>query len=444
MCYSRNTDKLDHLATSANGVLSNQSLRQVIDRRETPGSSDLLHAANRPLDSAIRPLISANTRYYHLDGSRDTDSAIAFLASDGIRAPLVDVGSRSDDIETQWAARIVSLLRQRVRLNGGRGPGENDDFRIVEDVDGRWMVRLRTGETPTDIVTGSMLGVPYLDDEASTLADAIEISTPGSQSPHSTAPTSHRRLLGRAEANVRLHSIITRVNIFRGFPYESTRLQPQYFSALDDIERLAGRIRRLPPGISDDTFDLFEAWLNDLERSSSRARPHQQQQPGSPVTRQEEEPHLEINWINPAYPQTPTLFSPSPPRRLQPRAFSISIASLSPPTSTSTAPFPTHLQMQNIVSTLKSMIQSPDLPSRATFSAVRRAFDTITTHLESHPPPLLSNAVLELVETAQSSFWILARRAFPGALPASDARLAICAARRERDRQMGRRVSAWF
>jgi hypothetical protein len=100
--------------------------------------------------------------------------------------------------------------------------------------------------------------------------------------------------------------------------------------------------------------------------------------------------------------------------------------------------------MQNIVSTLETMIQSPDLPSRATFSAVRRAFDTITTQPESHPQLLLPNAVLELVETAQSSFWILARRAFPGALPASDARLAICAARRERDRQMGRRVSAWF
>jgi hypothetical protein len=431
MCYSRNTDKLDRLATSANRVLANQLLRLIIDRRQTPRSNDLLHAANRPI-------LSGSTRYYHLDGSRDMDAAIAFLASDGIRAPLMEVGSRNNDIETQWTVRSVSLWRQRLWLNGGRGPGEEEDFRIVEDVDGRWIVRLRTGETPPDSA-GSMLGVHYLDDEASTLADAIEISTPGSQSPQSTAPTSRRRLLGRTEANVRLHSIITRVNIFRGFPCESTRLQPQYFSALDDIERLAGRIRRLPSGISEDTFSLFDAWLNDLERSSSRARP----QPGSPVT-QQAEPRPEINWINPAYPQTPTLFSPSPPRRLRPRAFSISIASLSPPTSTSTAPFPTHLQMQSIVSTLETMIQSPDLPPRETFSAVRRAFDTITTHLESHPQPLLPNAVLELVETAQSSFWILARRSFPEAVPASDASLAICTARRERDGQTGPRMSSWF
>jgi hypothetical protein len=425
MCYSRNTDKLDRLATSANRVLANQLLRLIIDRRQTPRSNDLLHAANRPV-------LSGSTRYYHLDGSRDMDAAIAFLASDGIRAPLMEVGSRNNDIETQWTVRSVSLWRQRLWLNGGRGPGEEEDFRIVEDVDGRWIVRLRTGETPPDSA-GSMLGVHYLDDEASTLADAIEISTPGSQSPQSTAPTSRRRLLGRAEANVRLHSIITRVNIFRGFPCESTRLQPQYFSALDDIERLAGRIRRLPSGISEDTFSLFDAWLNDLERSSSRARP----QPGSPVT-QQAEPRPEINWINPAHPQTPTLFSPSPPRHPQPRAFSISTL------SQSTSTFPSQSEIQTIVSTLETMIQSPDLPPRETFSAVRRAFDTITTHLDSHPQLLLPNAVLELVETAQSNFWILARHAFPQALPASDASLAICAARRERDRQTGRRVSSLF
>jgi hypothetical protein len=427
MCHSRNTEKLARFTTSSNHVLSNAFLRQTIDRRDSPRSNDLLHAANRSV-------VQGNTRYYHLDGSRDMDAAIVFLASDGVRARLLEAASHNDDIETQWAARSVSIGRQRLWLNGGRGQGEDDDFRIIEDMDGKWLVRLRTGETPPDSAIGSVLGVPFLDDDASTLADATEISTPGSPALQFSAPTGPER----AEVNARLYNIVTRVNTYRGFPSQTTRLEPQYLSALDDIERLTGLIRRLPPGISEDTFTLLDAWLDDLAWSSSRAR--LRHQPGTTANTHQAEPRLEINWINPAYPQTPTVFSPSSSHHSQPRAFSI--PSLSPSSSEST--FATHLQLQNIVSSLESMLQSPNLPSRATFSAVRRAFDTISTHLESHPQTPLSNTVSELVSTARGLFWILARRAFPDALTASDARLVVCAARRGRDGPTGRRVSAWF
>jgi hypothetical protein len=424
MRYSRNTDRLSRLATSTTRLLSDQLLREIIDRRATPRNNHLLHAANRPI-------LSGNTRYYHLDGSRDMDSAIVFLASDGIRARLLENPVPNADLEAQYETWNTMILRQRAWLNGMRGSGYEEDFRIVEDVDGRWLVRLRSGETPPDSAFESLVPASFLDDNASTLADATEISTPGSPTPQSGAPTG----LERAEANARLYSVVTRVNTYRGFPSQTTRLEPQYISALDDIERLTGLIHRLLPVISEDTFALLDAWLDDLEWSSRRAR--LRSRPGNTANNQAE-PRLEINWINPAYPQTPTLSSPSSPRHSQPRAFSI------PSLSQSTSTFPSQIQMQNIVSSLETMLQSPGLPSRATFSAVRRAFDTISTHLESHPQPPLSNAVSKLVSKARSLFWILARRAFPDALPASDARLAICTARSGKGRSTGRRVSAWF
>jgi hypothetical protein len=138
MCHSRNTDKLARFAAR---FQTDRFLRQITGIAAAPGNHELLHAANAPL-------LTGTVRYYHLDGSRDDSREIAFLASDGRRAHLINIPLGLADTESQHAIRSVLVLRQRIWLNGGRGEGVDEDFRFVVDGRGTWLVRLRSGDTP--------------------------------------------------------------------------------------------------------------------------------------------------------------------------------------------------------------------------------------------------------------------------------------------------------
>lgn len=170
-------------------------------------------------------------------------------------------------------------------------------------------------------------------------------------------------------------------------------------SAVDDIQRLFDQIRGFPAGFSENTFDLFDGALDQLERTSSLARLYGR--PGTAVDFREEE-SMPAHW--PGIQRVIRQPRRHPPSRTLRRMSLRSAPRQSQITSA---------RLRTMVSDLEVMVRSRRLPSREEFPAVRRAFDNISAHLGTNMP---SPAALQLIGTAQGHFWTLARRVFPGAL----------------------------
>lgn len=209
MCHSKSSTSLLRIANSTIDSLSNQHLLQLIDDRTAqPTPTALLRRANLPVFTSTT---NTNTRYYHLSGSRDTSLTIAFLASDAPRARVVQIPMAGTDLEAQFEAVTESILRQRIWLNGGRGEGEEEDFRIRVDGEGRWLVRLRTGMTPAGSAL-SPVGEEVVGEYADLLdrgngADDLDTtlpSTPAFRPLTADASSMARSLLGHRDGNVRM------------------------------------------------------------------------------------------------------------------------------------------------------------------------------------------------------------------------------------------------
>ena len=159
MCHSRFSDKLVRFA---DGWAPQQFLREITDTAAPPGDDELLHAENAPL-------LPGYVLYFHLDGSRDVSREIAFLAGDERRILLLNIPLSFADEESQHRLVSVSVLRSRIRLNGGRGEGAEEDFRFLVDRYGTWILRLRSGDTPH----GSSLPTPVDSDDEENTADEV-------------------------------------------------------------------------------------------------------------------------------------------------------------------------------------------------------------------------------------------------------------------------------
>lgn len=423
MCHSRFTDKLARFAARP---FPDHFLRQLTLISAAPEDHDLLHAANAPL-------LPGSERYYHLDGSRDTSRGIAFLAGDGRRSHLLGIPLGLADPETQHDIVSVSLLRRRIWLNGGRGEGQDEDFRFVVDGRGTWIVRLRSGDTPPD----SAIGSPSDEDgeyeaegaeEYTNLLDIPDVLPRDLRSSQSGAFRLTSRQLRnqrRRVANTRLYDIRTRINILHGIPHASTRLPSQFIRSLNDIQHLADKFRRFPGHlVSEETLAMFDRVLDQLERTASVEDLALRGQGHSTEDEAQSEPEQQTtDWLS--LDTAESSERSSSPTTAQDQQHTSPLQSPRPSSPSQTLPKqsqppPPKIQtnrLRTIVSSLETMLASPDLPPRHTFSSVRRAFDEITSLLEhqtwsSDEPP--DAEVLDLAGTAQRLFWALARRAFPG------------------------------
>jgi hypothetical protein len=410
MCHSRSTANLARFAARP---FPDHFLRQLTDISAPPENHDLLYAANAPL-------LPATERYYHLDGSIDDSREIAFLASDGRRSLLLGIPLGLADAETQHDIVSVSLLRRRIWLSGGWSEGLGEDFRFVVDGRGTWLVRLRSGNTPRDSAIGTPVDEEEEKDEEggegeyTNLLDIPDVSPREFRSSQSGAfqlTRRQRRTQRRRVANTRLYDITTRINILRGIPHASTRLPGRFISSLDDIQNLADQLRRMPRHIiSEETFSMFDRALDQLERTASLATLASGRR--GAVEDSQTEPDQPTHQLDPAAPAwTPAAQEQQPINSQYP-----------PPITTPTPPQHSshhhhhHLtHLRTIISSLSTMLSSPNPPTRQTFSPIRRAFDEISAFLGERSDQQLDADVLYLVSTAQWLFWMLARRAFAGA-----------------------------
>jgi hypothetical protein len=371
--------------------------------------------------AANAPLMPGTERYYCLDGSRDDSRDIAFLASNGRRQHLLTIPLGLADPETQHDIVSVSLLRRRVWLSGGRSEGLDEDFRFVVDGGGTWLVRLTSGDTPPDSAVGTPIREDKEEDqedgadEYTNLLDVPDVSPQAFDSPQFGAirlTRRQRRNQRRRVANKRLYDINTRINILRGVPHASTRLPSRFISSLDDIQNLAEQLSRMPPHIiSEETFGMFDRALDQLERTASLATIASRRSGGAAAAEdsqpEPDQPTHQLDLTAPAWTPTAQEQQPLPSQSPPP---------ITTPTSPQRSPPNLHLpRLQTIISSLSTMLSSPNPPTRQTFSPIRRAFDEISALLKesSDQPP--DADVLYLVSTAQWLFWMLARRAFAGA-----------------------------
>lgn len=412
MCHSRSTDKLARFAARP---FPDRFLRQLTDISAAPEDHNILRAANAPL-------IPGNERYYHLDGSRDDSREIAFLAGDGRRSHLLGVPLVLADPETQHGIVSVSLLRRRIWLNGGRGEGQDEDFRFVVDGRGTWIVRLRSGDTPPDSAVCSTIDEEEDEveedgeDEYTNLLDIPDMSPWDFQSSQfGPFQLTARQRRNQRVANTRLSDISTRLNVLHGIPHASTRLPSPFLRTLSDIQNLANEFRGLPRHlISERTFAMFDSVLDQLERTAS-VETIASRRGGNmgDIQIEPDQPTHQFTPTNSASTSSSEEHSASPPPSPVPASTPLTILTLR-----HTPPHLPRDRLRSIIASLQAMLASPNLPARQTFSSVRRAFDEIPTLLEetSDEPP--GAELLDLVGIAQGLFWMLARRAFPGAYSA--------------------------
>ncbi|GAB7333313.1 hypothetical protein MBLNU13_g04944t1 [Cladosporium sp. NU13] len=414
MCHGRFTGNLARFAARS---FPDHFLRLMTDISSPPGNYDLLYAANTPL-------LPGPDRYYHLDGSRDDSREIAFLASDGRRSHLLGIPLGLADPETQHDIVSVSLLRRRIWLNGGRGEGQDDDFRFVVDGRGTWIVRLRSGHTPPDSAGCSTIDEEeeeedqeYGEEEYTNLLDIPDVPPPWDFQPSQFGALQltrrQRRNQRRRVANTRLYDITTRINILRGIPHAATRLPSRFISSLDDVQNLADQLRSMPRHIvSEETFGMFDRALDQLERTASLATlaSRRRSAAAEDFPAEVDQPTHPLDSADSA--STPREQSTSPPQPFY-------STPAEDPALTTLRTRRDHLATLNtIISSLATLLSSPHPPTRSTFSPLRRAFDKITTLISqqasdsNHPP---DDTILDSVSAAQSLFWMLARRAFPGA-----------------------------
>ena len=415
MCHGRITGNLARFAARS---FPDHFLRLVTDISAPPENQDLLHAANAPL-------LPGAERYYHLDGSRDDSREIVFLAGDGRRSHLLGIPLGLADPETQHDIVSVSLLRRRIWLNGGRGEGQDDDFRFVVDGRGTWIVRLRTGDTPPDSGACSPVDEQEEEDEDAgedeseytDLLDMPDVQLWDSQSSQFGAfQLTARQRRNQRVAGTRLSDISTRLNILHGIPHASTRLPGRFLRTLSDIQNLANEFRGLPRHlISERTFAMFDRVLDQLERTAS-LETITDQRSGASEEDTQADPDQPTHQLDPAEVLPDSTVSPHD----QPAPSPPFPRPTSPPLIIPPSRHPSSLlqraRLRSVISSLETMLASPTLPPRPTFSSVRRAFDEISTSLEATDDDGTPDAdILGLMSTAQSLFWTLARRAFPAA-----------------------------
>ena len=409
MCHSRSTDKL---ARFASRCFPDHFLRQLTDISAPPKDHDLLHAANAPI-------LPGTEQYYHLNGSRDDSREVAFLASDSRRSHLLGIPLGLADPETQHDIVSVSLLRRRIWLNGGRSEGQDEDFRFVVDGRGTWIVRLRSGDTPPDSAVSSTIDEgdeeENDEDDEEEYTNLLDISDmpPWDFQSSQFGPfqLTARQRRNRRVANTRLSDISTRLNVLHGIPHASTRLPSPFLRTLSDIQNLANEFRGLPRHlISETTFAMFDSVLDQLERTASVETIASRRSSTSEDTQAEpDQPTHQLPPTNSDPTASSEEHSPPPPPSLLPPSIPLTILTLH-----HTPPHLPRDRLRSIIASLQTMLSSPNLPPRQTFSPTRRAFEEISTLLEqtSDEPP--DAEILDLVATAQGLFWMLARRAFPG------------------------------
>jgi hypothetical protein len=233
-------------------------------------------------------------------------------------------------------------------------------------------------------------------------------------------------------ANTRLCDIATRINILRGIPHESTRISDGFIGSLDDIQRLADQVRGMPPFfVQGDTFAMFDQALDQLERSASIETLFVGRMVLPPTDSEEDsekepnEPDHGSDSDSAASEQLTSMTQEQPNSPRQPdQASTPPLSPESPPPhhSTTTEQITTR---RNIISSLETILASPDATTRETFSPVRQAMDEMSALLEEARDDQPDATVLDLVSDAQWLFWRLARRAFPGAETAGMARPAL-------------------
>ncbi|KAM0710463.1 hypothetical protein Q7P35_002826 [Cladosporium inversicolor] len=402
MCHSRSTDKLARFAARS---FPDHFLRTLTDISAAPQDDHLLHAANMPL-------LPGTERYYHLDGSRDDSSEIAFLAGDGRRLHLLGIPLGLSDPETQHDIANVSLLRRRIWLNGGLEEGQDEDFRFVVDGRGTWIVRLRSGDTPPDSATWSSIDEEDEEDEGGAdeyinlldIPDASPRAFPSPQFEGLHLTRHQQRIQRRRVANTRLYDITTRINILRGIPDASTRLPSRFISSLDDIANLADQLRTMPRHtINEETFGMFDRALDQLERTASLATLTSRRR-GATSEDSDVEPDQSTDSLS-----TAESTSTSSTQEGQPT----SLPAEDPATTTPRTRHDRMITLNTIISSLATFLSSPDPPPSSVFSPIRRAFDEITAILEQASDDPLDETLIDSVSAAQSLFWMLARRAYP-------------------------------
>lgn len=430
MCHSRFTDKFARFAARS---FPDHFLRQLTDISASPENHDLLHAANAPI-------LPDTEQYYHLDGSRDDSREIAFLAGDGRRSHLLGIPLGLADPETQHDIMSVSLLRRRIWLNGGRAEGQDEDFRFVVNGHGTWIVRLRSGDTPPDSAVCSTIDEEEGENEDNgdeedytNLLDIPDMSPCELQSSQfSPFQLTARQRRNRRVANTRISDISTRLNVLHGIPHASTRLPSPFLRTLSDIQNLANEFRGLPRHlISERTFAMFDSVLDQLERTASVETIASRRSGNLEDTQTEpDQPTHQLTPTNSASTSSSEEHSTSPRPSPLPPSTPLTILNL--------RHTPHHLprdRLRSIIASLNTMLTSPNLPPRQTFSSVRRAFDEVSALLEQTSDETPGAEILDLVSTAQGLFWTLARRPFLGAHSAVvPARAGSVAMRRARSR----------
>jgi hypothetical protein len=208
------------------------------------------------------------------------------------------------------------------------------------------------------------------------------------------------------------------------------RLSDGFIGSLDDIQRLADQVRSMPPFfVQEDTFAMFDQALDQLERSASIETLFVGRMvlpPTDPEEDSEKEPNEPDHGPDPADAEQLTSMTQeqptSPPQPDQASTPLLSPESPPPRHPTTTEQITT---LRNIISSLETILASPDAPTRETFSPVRQAMDEMSALLEETRDDQPDATVLDLVSDAQWLFWRLARRAFPGAETAGTARPAL-------------------
>lgn len=413
MCYGRHTIKLSRFAALEESQLSDQLVRDVAPFLDPPQDHALLEAANTQLRTM--------ERVFYLDGSVDLTASIGFLLQNARCSRLLVIPMSGQDFESQFAAYSGAIMRHRMWLNYNRGIGADEDFRIIyirgrsDREDGLFLVRLNDHRTTPDVAHDPPRQEESSDKDEIVAPNDVVVQVAHLEFEGVYAPTFFTHHQRRASTDKRLHDIATWINIFRGHPHEQTRLPVEFMAYLDKIEDCFKQICAMPHDLEDETLDGFDRALGQIERTACLTTLY-----GQPAVAAAPQPEAQIPalLIEPAQSPTP-VSSPGPAPTQQLR---IRLRRNTSSTST-TSSSQEEQQLQPVTNTLLStlltvltsaqqMLDNPDLPSRAAFSATRRAFEDVVARASDDSS--VPEEVLALIGTAKAYFRLLARKVFPG------------------------------
>lgn len=413
MCYGRHATKLSRFAALDASQLSDQLLREVTPSIEAPQDDTLLDAAN------TQPRIFE--RIFHLDGSEDITASIDFLLQNAQRSRLVEIPSDSLDAESQFAAQNVVRMRHRLWLNGGQDMGMDEDFRIIHirgrsaREDGTFLIRLNDDQVSPDAAHGSPSQEEASDEIAAPTHAMMQVTHLEFEGVYAPTVFTHRQR--RASTDKRLYDIATRINIFRGHPYEQTCLPNEFMAYLDKLQDCFNQLCEMPHDLEEETLDGFDRALDQIERTACLTLLHHR--PLEIATAPLPEPHSPASLVDSAHSPTPVLSPlPTPTSRLRIRSGRSTSS-----TSNASSSHEEHQQhpatttllsaLLTVLTSAQQMLDSPDLPSRTTFSATRQAFEAVVARA-SDDPSNVPQEVQDLLKTAQEYFHLLTRKAFSG------------------------------